>query len=209
MKHILSDEEAVERVKAGDRDSYAVLADRYRLRLHRLARGFVRQSADVEDAVQAAHLQAWQHFHQYEGRSPYVHWMTTITINEVRTAYRRNRVGAAAEELEDRHKAPDPNPEQAAIGKDLVRVVENALARIPQAYSSVFRMREMAELSTAETGQSLGLSEACVKSRLLRARSMLRRVVETELRGSGCRRARRPQGDIDFGGLHPQTGSVA
>lgn len=209
MEPLLSDEEAVEKVRAGDRDSYGVLAVRHQPRLHRLASGFVRQAADVEDAVQAAHLQAWQHFDQYEGRSPYVHWMTTITINEVRTAYRRNRVGAATEELVDRYMAPGPNPEQAAMGKEILRVVESALDRIPRAYSSVFRMREMAELSTAETGRSLGLSEACVKSRLLRARSMLRRVVETELRGSGCRGERHPQGVMTFGGLHQQTGSVA
>lgn len=209
MKPMPSDEEAVEQVKAGDRDSYGVLAMRYQPRLRRLAQAFMRHSADVEDAVQAAHLQAWQHIDQYEGRSPYVHWMTTITINEVRTAYRRNRVGVAAEELEDHYTAPGPNPEQAAIGKEIVRVVESALDRIPPAYSSVFRMREMADLSTAETGRSLGLSEACVKSRLLRARSMLRRVIEMELRGSGRRWARRPQEVFAFGGLDQQTGSVA
>ena len=210
MSTTVSDEEAVERARSGDRESYGLLAMRHQRRLERVALGLLRDPADAEDAVQGAHLLALQHFDQYEGRSPYVHWMTTITLNEARTGYRRNRIGASSEELQDRFAAPAPNPEQAAIGKDLRRIVGRALDRIPPEYSTVFRMREMAELSTAETGRCLGLTEACVKSRLHRARALLRRLVGGELCGGLPRRAARASAALSgFGELIRQTGSVA
>lgn len=189
MSTTLSDEEVVQRVRAGDRESYGLLATRHRQRLLRFAQRFVRHPSDAEDAVQGAHLLALSHFDQYEGRSAYVQWMTAITINEVCTGYRRNRVSARSEEMRDCHAAPTPNPEQLAIDKDVQRIVNCAIDRIPPAYGLVFRMRELAELSTAETSRRLGLTDACVKSRLLRARSMLRRAIGTQLGSRGFRRS--------------------
>ncbi len=176
----MSDEEAVQRVRAGDWDSYGVLASRHRQRLHRLAQRFVRDPSDAEDAVQNAHLLALTHFDQYEERSAYVHWMTSITVNQLRTSYRRDRASARCE-LRDCHAAPTPSPEQLAIDNDIQRIVNCALERIPSEYSSVFRMRELAGFSTAETSHRLGITDACVKVRLFRARSMLRREIGTQL----------------------------
>jgi RNA polymerase sigma-70 factor, ECF subfamily len=182
-----SDEDVICRIRAGDRESYGLLAVRHAQRLNRLAKKLVRDPADAEDAVQNAHLLALAHFDQYQGRSPYVRWMVSITVNAVRTGFRRNKAWAGCEELQDCYAAATPSPEQAAIDHETRRLVDLALDRIPPAYSTVFRMRELADLSVAETGRRLGLSNACVKSRLLRARSMLRDAIETQL---GCRRLR-------------------
>ena len=113
--------------------------------------------------------------------------MASITINQVRTGYRRERLSAECEELQDCYSDPTPSPEQSAIAKDFQRIVNRALDRIPPAYSMVFRMREMADLSTAETSRRLGLTDGCVKSRLLRARSMLRNAVKMQLGGRRLR----------------------
>ena len=208
MSTSLSDEEVVQRVKAGDRESYGVLAARHHERLNRLAQRFVHDPADAEDAVQGAHLLALKHFDQYEGRSAYVHWMGSITVNEVRTHYRRDRVSVASEVLKDCHAADEPSPEQLAIGQDIQRAVGRALDKIPAAYGLVFRMREMAELSIAETGRRLGLTDTCVKTRLHRARWMLRRALERELGSAGLRRPQRRKISCS-GGLQEQTHTFA
>jgi RNA polymerase sigma-70 factor (ECF subfamily) len=186
MTTTLTDEQVVQRVRAGDTESYELLASRHHQRLNRLARRFARDASDAEDAVQGAHLLALKHFEQFQGRSTYVQWMASITINEVRTGYRRNKISANVEELQDCYPASTPSPEQLAIGGDIQRIVDNALDNIPPAYSEVFRMRELADLSTAETGRRLGLTDACVKSRMHRARSMLRRAIGEQLGGREC-----------------------
>jgi RNA polymerase sigma-70 factor, ECF subfamily len=182
-----SDEDVVQRIRAGDRESYGLLAIRHQQTLERIAQKFARDPSDAEDAVQGAHLLAFSRFDQYEGRSPYVQWMASITVNQVRTGYRRDRFSAECEELQDCYSDPTPSPEQSAIAKDFQRLVNCALDRIPPAYSMVFRMREMADLSTAETSRRLGLTNGCVKSRLLRARSMLRNAIKTQLGGRRLR----------------------
>ncbi len=201
MTTTLTDEEVIQCVRAGDTESYQILASRHQQRLNRIARRFARNESDAEDAVQGAHLLALKHFHQFEGRSTYVQWMASITINEVRTGYRRNRISGNVEELQDCYPAPSPSPEQLAIGGDIQRIVDDALDRIPAAYSTVFRMRELAAMSTAETGRRLGLSEACVKSRMHRARSMLRRSIGDQLASREFRQPPRGPGMCQaFGG---------
>jgi RNA polymerase sigma-70 factor (ECF subfamily) len=191
MSATLSDEDVVERIRAGDRESYGLLAMRHHQRLERLAQRFVRDPADAEDAVQGAHLLAFSRFDQYQGRAPYVQWMASITVNQVRAGYRQNRLSAASEELQDCHSDPRPSPEQSVMDQELQGILKCALEGIPPAYSLVFRLREVSNLSTAETSRRLGLSNACVKSRLLRARSMLRRRIETQLGSRKLRRSSR------------------
>lgn len=180
MDTTLSNEDIVERIKAGDREFYGALAVQYRWQLKRLAQRFVRDPLDAEDAVQGAHVLALTHLHQYEGRSPFFQWMASITRNEALTSRRRNRFSAGWVELQDCYADPVPSPEQSAIGEDIQGIVDRALDRIPPSYATVFRLREVAGLSTAETGRRLGLTNSCVKSRLLRARSMLRNAIEPQ-----------------------------
>ncbi len=191
MSTTLSDEQVVERIRSGDRESYGLLASRYHQRLHRLARRFARDPSDAEDALQGAHLLALKHFDQYEGRSGYVEWMASITKNAVRTLYRRNRISDGHEKLLDCYPEPALSPEQLAIGRDIQRVVARALDRIPPAYSMVFRMCELGDMSIAETGRRLALTDACVKSRMHRARSMLRRAIGSQLCGQEFRQPSR------------------
>jgi RNA polymerase sigma-70 factor (ECF subfamily) len=144
--------------------------------LHRLAQKFLRSETDAEDAVQGAHLQALKNIGQYEGRSSYFTWMSSITINEALSQMRRRKgVVELGEEQMDSLRSPMPNPEQQAIDQDFDGILTGALESLPSAYSEVFRLREMETLSTAETGERLGLTEGCVKTRLVRARGLLRR----------------------------------
>jgi RNA polymerase sigma-70 factor, ECF subfamily len=176
MNAAITDEEAIGRVRRGETSSYEVLATRYHRRLHRLALRVLRSDADAEDAVQGAHLRALIHIDQYAGRSSYLTWMSSITINEALSQMRRKKgLVEAGEEQIGSIRSPVPDPEQQAIDQDFDGILTIALEGLPPAYSEVFRLREMETLSTAETGERLGLTEGCVKTRLVRARGLLRR----------------------------------
>lgn len=176
MKAAITDEEAIGRVRMGETSSYEILAVRYHRRLHRLAQKFLRSDADAEDAVQGAHLLALRNIDQYAGRSSYLTWMSSITINEALGQMRRKKGDVELDEQQiDSIRSPMPDPEQQAIDQDFDGILTVALDSLPRAYSEVLRLREMETLSTAETGERLGLTEGCVKTRLVRARGLLRR----------------------------------
>jgi RNA polymerase sigma-70 factor, ECF subfamily len=182
MNDAISDDELIRRVKSGDTGAYGVLALRHHRRLRLLAQRFVRTEDEAEDAVQGAHVLALRHIHQYSGQSSYVSWMGAITVNECFTQIRKRKTGSACgeEEIETvRSSARDP--EGQAIDNNFRGILRGALANLPAAYSVVFRLREVESLSTAETSERLGLSEGCVKTRLLRARLMLRQTLAPAL----------------------------
>jgi RNA polymerase sigma-70 factor (ECF subfamily) len=87
------------------------------------------------------------------------------------------------EEQIDSISSPVRDPEQQAIDRDFDGILTVAMESLPPTYSEVFRLREMETLSTAETGERLGLSEGCVKTRLVRAKGLLRRRLTQTL---GC-----------------------
>jgi RNA polymerase sigma-70 factor (ECF subfamily) len=176
MVQPISDDEAIRRVRGGDTRSYEILASRYFRPLHRIAWRFLRNNADAEDAVQRAHLLALTHIDQYAGRSGYLSWMYSIVVNEARTQMRKAwRLVNGEDAYMERLSSSMRNPEQQAFDRDFEHLLERAVETLPSAFQPVFRLREMEELSTAETGQRLGLTDACVKSRLFRARSLLRK----------------------------------
>jgi RNA polymerase sigma-70 factor (ECF subfamily) len=185
MNTAITDEEAIGRVRRGETQSYEVLATRYHRRLYRLAQKFLRSEADAEDAVQGAHLLALRHIDQYAGRSSYLTWMSSITVNEALSQMRQKKgVVETGEEQIGLLRSPMRDPEQQAIDRDFDGILAAALERLPPAYGEVFRLREMETLSTAETGERLGLTEACVKTRLVRARGLLRKRITRTLKSA-------------------------
>ena len=185
MRVAITDEEAIGRVRRGETSTYEVLATRYHRRLYLLAQKYSRSDADAEDAVQGAHLLALRNIDQYEGRSSYLTWMSSITINEALSQIRRKKVDVELdEEQADSICSSTRDPEQQAIDRDFDGILTGALDSLPPAYSEVFRLREVETLSTAETGERLGLTEGCVKTRLVRARSLLRRRLTRTLKSA-------------------------
>ena len=174
-----SDEDVVRCVRAGDPTMFEVLMRRYNQRLYRVARGIVRDHAEAEDVMQQAYLNAYAHLHQYEQRGSFAGWLTRIAVREA-VARARQRAAAAVKEstAEDqpceRIPSPRPDPEQAALARELRQGLEATIDSLADTYRPVFVLREVEGLSTAETAQALGLSEEVVKTRLHRARAMLR-----------------------------------
>lgn len=187
----LSDEEVVQRVCEGEVPLFEVLMRRHNQRLYRVARSVVKDEAEAEDVLQQAYLNAFTHLGQFESRSKFTTWMTRITLNE---AFARRRKLDRSFSLTDRLPRQDSDgtpmdvpttsasdPERQAYAGELRRALEEAVDALPQDYRTVFMLREVEGLSTLETGDSVGLSEDAVKTRLHRARAMIRQSLTLRL----------------------------
>ena len=174
---VLTDEEIVHQVSSGDVQMFEVLMRRYNQRLYRAARAILQDDAEAEDAVQQAYLNAYRHLHQFEGRAQFSTWLTRIAVYEALA--RRRRVGgkptSSEHGLAETAASPSPDPERQAYGKELSVLLESAVAGLPDGHRSVFMLREVDGLSTAETARHLRISEATVKTRLHRAKGLLQR----------------------------------
>jgi len=182
----LSDTELVARILAGQCELFEIVMRRHNQQLYRAARAIVRNEAEVEDVLQQAYLNAFAHLEQFEARSQLSTWLTRIVINEA--CARRRRSQRIPASISEAHRvAPSstlddmasglPSPEHQAYAGELQRVLEEAVDALPEPYRVVFMLRDVEGMSTSETGTVLELGAEAVKTRLHRARAMLRRVV--------------------------------
>ncbi|HEX6640196.1 MAG TPA: RNA polymerase sigma factor [Thermoanaerobaculia bacterium] len=173
----LTDEQVVTRVVAGDAAQFEILMRRHNQRIYRTVRAVLRSEDEVEDVMQQAYLNAYTHLSQFGGQAQFSTWLTRIAINEALA--RRGKRGKAFGEGEDAVMlslvdTKTRNPEQQAAASEMRQVLEHEIAELPDSYRLTFMMRDVEGLTTAETAESLGISEDLVKTRLHRARTMLR-----------------------------------
>jgi RNA polymerase sigma-70 factor (ECF subfamily) len=178
----LSDEEVVERVRLGETALFEVLMRRHNTRLYRAVRAVMRDEHEVEDVMQQAYFNAYMHLHQFAGRARFSTWLTRIAVHEAFSRGRRKGVlmetgTADSEGREDRDAAlasTEPSPEHRAFSSELHVLLEDAIDALPEGYREVFMLREIEEMPTAEVAEALDLSEEAVKTRLHRARGLMR-----------------------------------
>lgn len=176
----LSDEEVVERVRSGEIELFERLMRRYNQRLYRIARAVLRDDGEAEDVTQEAWVRAFTHLDQFAGRAKFATWLTRIALYEAWGRARRRRrfesIDAVPTEREAMSKSPSgQDPERETFDREIGKVLETAIDALPRAYRAVFVLREMEALSTAETAACLDVTEETVKTRLHRARGLLRR----------------------------------
>jgi RNA polymerase sigma-70 factor (ECF subfamily) len=176
-----SDEEVVRRVRAGEPELFEILMRRHNQRLYRVARSIVRNEAEAEDVMQQAYVNAYTHLDQYADRARFSTWLTRIAVHEALGRLRRRRrvrevdVSSETEETGVTLTSAEPSPEQQALTGELRRLLEGAVDALPSTSRSAFVLREVEGLSTAEAAECLGVSEDVVKTRLHRARRLLRK----------------------------------
>jgi len=173
----ISDEEVVRRVVAGDITLFEILMRRHNQRVARAVRAILGGDDEVEDVMQQAYLNAFEHLHQFAGDARFVTWLTRIAVNEA--LGRRRKRGRLFRDADDEvtmalMESATPDPEQQAAESELRRTMEREVEALPDAFRIVVVMRDVEGLSTGETAASLGISEDLVKTRLHRARTMLR-----------------------------------
>jgi RNA polymerase sigma-70 factor (ECF subfamily) len=175
-----TDEEIVDKVRAGETALYEIIMRRYNQRLYRVARAILRNDNEAEDVMQDAYVRAYQHLGQFAHRAPFSTWLTRIAVHEALARVRqRNRTqqiddgefeGACVMNLAE----PSLDPEQTALTSEVGHLLEEALLALPDQFRAVVMLRDVEELNTEETAEALEISEDNVKVRLHRGRAMVR-----------------------------------
>src|SRR5262245_36889598 len=164
---------------------FEILVRRYNLRLYRVSRSILLDDAEAQDVMQEAYVRAFIHLDQFDGRAKFSTWLTRIAIHE---ALARLRYRSRMTDIDDHTETVESvqelmadrrGPEQEVLTRSLGVVLEAAINNLPEIYRSVFMLRSVEEMSTAETAECLSLSEEAVKVRLHRARALLRRELMT------------------------------
>jgi len=171
-----SDAQVIERVLSGDVQMFELIMRRHNERIYRTVRAILRDEAEAEDAMQAAYLHAYQHLRDFEGRASFATWLTRIAIHEA-LGRRRRGLRVAPDEQEPDLPAPARSPEEGAADVETRELLARAIDALPKHFRVVFVLRQVQELSIEETAECLGIPAATVKTRLHRARALLRRTL--------------------------------
>jgi RNA polymerase sigma-70 factor, ECF subfamily len=188
-----TDTELVALIRAGDGAAFRAIMQRYNQRLYRVARGIVRDEAEAEDVLQEAYLRAFAGLREFRGDSGLATWLTRIVMNEALGRMRRRRPTEELEVLDRAIEQGDtrvimfpgvhasPSPEAAAARTEVRRLLEHAIDELPEAFRLVFVMRDVEEMSIEETAANLAIRPETVKTRLHRARKLLRKNLDAKL----------------------------
>ncbi len=171
-------------LQKGDRTEFARLVDAYSAPIYRLALKIVGTPQDAEDVLQETFIKAYRNLSTFEGRSSFSTWLYRIASNEAFMSLRRRKPEAVSVDAEI--ETPDGEqepvqivdwcclPEEELLTTESREYLDVAIDRLPATLRVVFLLRDIEGLSVRETAEALRISEAAVKTRLLRARLQLR-----------------------------------
>jgi RNA polymerase sigma-70 factor (ECF subfamily) len=185
------DMELVRRVLARDGDAFRLVIQKYNQRLYRMARGILKNDDEAEDAVHDAYISAFTNLARFRGDSSLATWLSRIVINEAlgRLRTQRRHVDIAAIDAE---RAPaeiiqfpfasrTEDPERTMAQRQLLQLVEQATDDLPDVYRVVFIARVIEGMSIEDTADILGLKPETVKTRLHRARRLVREQLDKQI----------------------------
>ena len=185
------DADLVARALARDEAAIRGIMQANNRRLYRLARGILRNDAEAEDVVQETYVRAFTHLDGFRGDSSLATWLARIAMNEALGRLRRQRASVdldtlapgvlEAQIIQFPLSAPSEDPEKSMAQREIQAVVEHAIDELPEAFRIVFITRVIEGMNVEETAEILGLKPETVKTRLHRARNMLRDNVEKKI----------------------------
>ncbi len=184
-----SDSDIIARVRKGDTKAFEIIMRRYNQRLYRIARSIVRDDHEAMDVIQDAYLKAYEQLHKFRGPDGLVYWLSRITTNEALMCLRKN--SRIKYSLDDPMYTPPETesgkqqPLNDVADQQLHKLLKDAIDTLPVDSRSVFVMRTIQQLSTRETALSLGVTEEVVKTRLHRAKRMIRIIFEEHIEKAG------------------------
>jgi RNA polymerase sigma-70 factor (ECF subfamily) len=178
----LTDDEVVDRVRGGNLALFEVLVRRHSQRLLRAVRSILRDDSEVEDILQDAYQAAFRNLAAFERRAAFSTWVTRIAVNRALDRRRRLRL-VPLDPLASEIAAPDDgqtqsgateDPERQSARRELARLLAGAIDALPEVFRGVYMLRDVEGMSTKETAESLSLEPSTVRTRLHRARALLR-----------------------------------
>ncbi|HEX4555651.1 MAG TPA: RNA polymerase sigma factor [Xanthobacteraceae bacterium] len=185
------DTELVRRALARDATAFRTIMERYNRRLYRIARGILRNDSDAEDVVQEAYVSAFAHLDGFRGDSSLATWLSRIVINEALGRLRRDRPAVdlavaeaqrpEAEIIQFPQTGTSMDPERTMAQRQILQLVEWATDNLPEMFRIVFVTRVIEGMSVDETAELLGLRPETVKTRLHRARRLVREQLDKQI----------------------------
>lgn len=183
----LSDEALIVKIIEGHAALYEIIIKRYNQQLFRIIRGYLSNKNDVQDVMQSTYLKAFENLEQFRAEARLSTWLIRIGINEAlkkiksQTHISEQNPVTHADNSNPINGIEAATPETNAIRKDMNKQLEQAIDTLPPKYRSVLIMREIEQMSTRETAESLDITRVNVKVRLHRAKKMLRDQLEKTL----------------------------
>jgi len=188
------DAQLIARVLQGERELFHELIRPYEKGVYLAAYSLLQNEADAEEVAQEAVLKAYRGLRDFRGESKFSTWLITIALNEARGRLRHARliefdsIDEPAEEggdvtpalITDWREVPNEALERKEIRELLMRAIEG----LPVSYREVFVLRDVEEMSIAETAAALGINEQLVKTRLMRARLMMQKILAPQLKST-------------------------
>jgi len=187
----IAEAELVQRARHRDEAAIRIIMQTNNRKLYRLARGILRNDSEAEDVVQETYVRAFTHLQDFRGDSTLATWLARIAMNEAMGRLRRQRPGVEwtslppgtleAQIIQFPLSGASEDPEKSMAQREIQHVVEHAIDELPDAFRIVFITRVIEGMNVEETAELLGLKPETVKTRLHRARTMLRDNVEKKI----------------------------
>jgi RNA polymerase sigma-70 factor, ECF subfamily len=184
----------IQRIRDGEHEAFYLLIRPYERRVYAAAFAILRNETDAEDCAQEAVLKGFKHIREFRAEARFSTWLIQIAVNEARMRRRKERADLVEPIDKERNEEGSYMPRDFADWREIPSEVlerkevreklTEALASLSQIYREVFVLRDMEQLSIEETANALGISTASVKTRLLRARLMLRDLLAPGLGGA-------------------------
>jgi RNA polymerase sigma-70 factor (ECF subfamily) len=185
----LAEAQLVQLARQRDSGAFRTVMQRHNRRLYRLARAVVRNDSEAEDVVQEAYVRAFTSLDRFRGDSSLATWLSRIVLNEALGRLRRRHPTVDLAAVENRRPslgqvipfplaAPQLDPERTMAQREIQRLLEQAIDDLPEAFRTVLVARVIEEMSVKETADLFGLREETVKTRLHRARGLLKKALE-------------------------------
>jgi RNA polymerase sigma-70 factor, ECF subfamily len=189
---VLSDIELIDRARRGDELAFRTIIQRNNQRLYRLARSVLIDASEAEDVVQESYLRAFAALSGFRHESSLATWLTRIAINEAVGRNRKQRPTVGLEHIDANgpeggqiipfpHMSTEMDPERSAAQREIRKLLEQSIDTLPEPFRVVFVMRDVEEMSIEETATALAIRPETVKTRLHRARRLLRRSLDDHL----------------------------
>jgi RNA polymerase sigma-70 factor (ECF subfamily) len=182
-----------ERIGRGDHAAFETLMRQHNGKLFRIARSILKDDSEAEDALQDAYLDAYRHIADFRGGAQLATWLTRIVINQALMRLRRqkrnpvvvpfgehdgrepeHRVGAVADDKME-------SPPTATLRAEVRRILERRIDELPVAFRTVLVMRDVEDMTVQETAECLSIPAATVRTRLFRARALLREALARDM----------------------------
>jgi RNA polymerase sigma-70 factor (ECF subfamily) len=192
QQSVTNQAELVERARRKESAAVKLIIQQHNQRLYRIARSIVRDDAEAEDVLQEAYVRAFTNLESFRGEARLGTWLARIVMNEALGRLRRRRTTvelesvAAARRLEAQiipfpHTNPQLDPETSMAQLEIQALLERAIDALPEGFRTVFVARAVEGMSIEETAELLGIRPETVKTRLHRARRMLRDELEKHI----------------------------